>query len=88
MAGRYPRAPGLLTNHVVMSHVRKFDQIAAEWKVSAAHLALAWVTHHPLVTAPTVGISDASQWQGVREALQIDWTAELAERINEIFPAN
>jgi hypothetical protein len=33
-------------------------------------------------------ISNDSQWQGVHEALQIDWTAELAERINKVFPAN
>jgi aryl-alcohol dehydrogenase-like predicted oxidoreductase len=45
------------------------------------------VTHHPLLTAPIIGISNDSQRQGVHEALQIDWTAELAERINEIFPA-
>jgi aryl-alcohol dehydrogenase-like predicted oxidoreductase len=70
-----------------MNQVRKFDQLAAESNVSSAGLALAWVTHHPLVTAPIIGISDESQWQGVREAQQIDWTDELAERINEIFRA-
>jgi diketogulonate reductase-like aldo/keto reductase len=82
------RAPGLLANPAVISQVRKFDQLAAERTVSSAGLALAWVTHHPLLAAPIIGISNASQWQGVHEALQIDWTAELAERINEIFPAN
>jgi len=46
------------------------------------------VTHHPLLTAPIIGISNTSQWEGVHEALQIDWTTELAERVNEIFPAN
>jgi aryl-alcohol dehydrogenase-like predicted oxidoreductase len=87
-ASTSPRAPALLANPEVMSHVREFDQLAAEWNISPAGLALAWVTHHPLVTAPIIGISTDSQWQGVREALQIDWTAELGERINEIFPAN
>jgi aryl-alcohol dehydrogenase-like predicted oxidoreductase len=70
-----------------MNQVRKLDQLAEESNISSAGLSLAWVTHHPLVTAPIIGISDESQWQGVREALQIDWTDELAERINEIFPA-
>ena len=83
-----PRAPGLLANPAVMSQVRKFDQLAAERKVSPAGLALAWVIHHPLLTAPIIGISNGSHWRGVHEALQIDWTAELGERINEIFPAN
>jgi aryl-alcohol dehydrogenase-like predicted oxidoreductase len=87
-ASTSPRAPGLLANPAVISQVRKFDQLAAQRKVSSAGLALAWVTRQPLLTAPIIGISNAPQWQGVHEALQIDWTAELAERINEIFPAN
>lgn len=87
-ASTSPRAPGLLANPTVIGQVRKFDELAAERKVSPAGLALAWVTHQPLLTAPIIGISNAAQWQGVHEALQIDWTAELAERINEIFPAN
>ena len=87
-ASTSPRAPGLLANPAVISQVRKFDQLAAERKVSPAGLALAWVTHHPLLTAPVIGISNAAQWQGVHEARQIDWTVELAARINEIFPAN
>jgi aryl-alcohol dehydrogenase-like predicted oxidoreductase len=87
-ASASPRAPGLLADSAVMSQVRKFDQIAAEWNASSAGLALAWVIHHPVVTAPIIGISTASQWQGVREALQIAWTAELGERISEIFPTD
>jgi aryl-alcohol dehydrogenase-like predicted oxidoreductase len=87
-ASTSPRAPRLLADPAVISQVRKFDQLAAEREVSSAGLALAWVTHRPLLTAPIIGISNDSQWQGVHEALKIDWTAELAERINEIFPAN
>ena len=86
-ASTSPKAPGLLADPAVMSRVREFDQLAAELNVSSAGLAMAWVTNQPLVTAPIIGISKDSQWQGVHEAAQVDWTAELAERISGLFPA-
>lgn len=86
-ASTSPRVPALLADPAVMGRVREFDRLAAERKVSSAGLALAWVMHQPLVTAPIIGISGPSQWQGVHEAVQVDWTPELAEQLGGIFPA-
>jgi 1-deoxyxylulose-5-phosphate synthase len=81
-----PRTPGLLGDPGLMKRVAEFDRLAAGHGVTPAGLALAWLTNHPLVTAPVIGISRDSQWQGLHEALRLEWTAELAAELDELFP--
>ncbi|GAB3918754.1 NADP-dependent oxidoreductase [Microlunatus endophyticus] len=80
------RADTYLDDPDLMERVRAFDQLAAETGVSSAGLALAWLVNHPTVTAPIVGPSKDSQWQGIREATQVKWTADLADRLDALFP--
>ena len=80
-----PRVPGLLGDPTVIARVQEFDRFAATQGISSAGLALAWVTHHPQVTAPIIGVSTPAQWQGLHEALEVDWTDSLATQIDELF---
>ncbi|SEG68201.1 Predicted oxidoreductase [Actinacidiphila yanglinensis] len=71
----------------LMKRVEAFDRLAAEQGVTPAGLALAWLANHPQVAAPVIGVSKESQWQGIHEALGLQWTPELSARLDELFPA-
>jgi aryl-alcohol dehydrogenase-like predicted oxidoreductase len=78
-------AAAYLNDKDTMVRVREFDRIAASWGVSPSGLALGWLVNHPIVTAPIVGISKASQWQGIHEALRLEWTENLGGELSELF---
>jgi 1-deoxyxylulose-5-phosphate synthase len=86
-AGGAPRARALLDDAGRMKRVQRFDEIAASYDVSPAGLAMAWVTNREPVTAPIIGISKESQWEGVHQALRFEWTTDLAEQLDDLFPA-
>jgi aryl-alcohol dehydrogenase-like predicted oxidoreductase len=71
----------------LMARVRAFDDLAETHGVSSAGLALAWLTNHPLVTAPIIGVSRPAQWQGVREAAALAWSAQLETQVDALFPS-
>ncbi|GAA4725392.1 aldo/keto reductase [Nocardioides endophyticus] len=72
----------------LMVKVREFDELARDNGVSSAGLALAWLVNHPVVAAPVVGISKDSQWAGIHEARQTDWTPQLAGELERIFASS
>ncbi len=81
------RTDEFLGDPALMKRVEAFDGLAADAGVTPAGLALAWLVNHPLVDAPVIGVSKEPQWQGVHEALEFVWTAELSARLDELFPA-
>jgi 1-deoxyxylulose-5-phosphate synthase len=86
-AGGGPRARALLDDAERMKRVKRFDEIAASHDISPAGLALAWVIKREAVTAPIIGISKESQWDGVHQALGFVWPTDLAEQLDDLFPA-
>ncbi|MFC4244765.1 aldo/keto reductase [Gryllotalpicola reticulitermitis] len=79
------RAAEFLDDAAAIANVREFDRIAASHDVSSAGLALAWLVNHPVVTAPIVGPSKPSHWQGIHEASQFAWSDEVAAEIAGVF---
>ena len=66
----------------------KLDQLAAEAEkrqISMAGLALAWLTHHPDVTAPIVGPRRPAHFTAVKEAMSTSLTIEEHNRLTKIF---
>ncbi len=84
-AGLGHRAGGLLADDETMAKVRRFDRLAEQHHVTPAGLALAWLINHPAVTAPIVGPSKESHWQGIIEAPGVAWTAQLGEELDALF---
>jgi 1-deoxyxylulose-5-phosphate synthase len=80
-----PRADGFLNDPNVMQKVEKFSELADAAGISPAGLALAWLINQPLVTAPIVGLSKESHWQGLHEALALNWTEQLETGLREAF---
>lgn len=51
-----------------------------------AYVALAWLLHNPIVTAPIIGPRTGDQLKGSLRALEIKLTEEQLKRLDEIFP--
>ncbi len=51
-----------------------------------ADVALAWLLHSPWVTAPLVGPRTVEQLETALCALDVEWSSELAQAIDRIFP--
>ncbi|GAA4166409.1 aldo/keto reductase [Gryllotalpicola daejeonensis] len=78
-------AAPFLDYETAMAKVRAFDELAAAHAVSQAALAMAWLFHHPLVTAPIVGVSKEHHWAGILDGLALDWNEKLAAEVEAIF---
>jgi aryl-alcohol dehydrogenase-like predicted oxidoreductase len=51
-----------------------------------ANVALAWLLHNPVVTAPIIGPRTLEQLDGALHALEIEFSEETLDRLDEIWP--
>ncbi|MGE3787471.1 MAG: aldo/keto reductase [Nitrospirales bacterium] len=51
-----------------------------------AHVALAWLLHQPVVTAPIIGPRTMEQLDGAMRALDLTLSPDLLKRLDDIFP--
>jgi aryl-alcohol dehydrogenase-like predicted oxidoreductase len=66
--------------------IRAYEAKCKEWEEQPADVALAWLLHNPIVTAPIIGPRTMDQLDGSLRALKIKLTkAQLAE-LDQIFP--
>jgi aryl-alcohol dehydrogenase-like predicted oxidoreductase len=49
-------------------------------------VALAWLLHNPVVTAPIIGPRTVAQLEGAMRSLQIRLTEDVLAKLDEIFP--
>ena len=68
-----------------LERVALLAMLARDFDVSTAGLALAWLRHHPLITAPIVSPHHSGQWDAVHEALALDLSDEDADHIARLF---
>jgi aryl-alcohol dehydrogenase-like predicted oxidoreductase len=64
----------------------RFTQFAEEQGYDPAALAVAWVAHHPAITAPIIGARTLDQLEGSLGALDIDVTEDLRAEISALSP--
>ena len=64
----------------------RFTAFAEEHGYDPVSLAVAWVAHHPAVTAPIIGGRTVRQLEGSLGALEIDMTPDLREAISDLSP--
>ena len=65
----------------------RFTQFAENHGYNPVSLAVAWVAHHPAVTAPIIGARTLDQLEGSLGALDIDMTEDLRAEISALSPA-
>ena len=51
-----------------------------------ADVALAWLLHNPVVTAPIIGPRTMEQLQGSLRALEIKLSDDILKKLDEIWP--
>ena len=65
----------------------RFVRHAGEHGVAPASLAVAWVMHHPAITAPIIGARNLEQLESSLAAAAVDMTPAWREEISALSPA-
>jgi aryl-alcohol dehydrogenase-like predicted oxidoreductase len=68
------------------TQLKKFEAFCHQLGQSPANVALAWLLHNPVVTAPIIGPRTIEQLRESLIALEILLSDENIVRLNEIFP--
>jgi len=63
-----------------------YESLCAELGEEPATIALAWLLHNPVVTAPITGPRTMEQLEGSLRALEVTLSQETLQRLDEIFP--
>ena len=66
--------------------IRAYEAKCKDWGESPADVALAWLLHNPIVTAPIIGPRTMQQLDGSLRALKIRLNKKELEELDEIFP--
>lgn len=70
----------------IRPQIESYENFCAEMGEQPADVALAWLLHNPVVTAPIIGPSNVEQLTGSLRALDIRLTAEQLKRLDNIWP--
>jgi aryl-alcohol dehydrogenase-like predicted oxidoreductase len=70
----------------VRPQLEKWEALCAELGETPADVALAWLLHNPVVTAPIIGPRNLEQLDGTLRALEIELTDDVLAQLDEIFP--
>jgi aryl-alcohol dehydrogenase-like predicted oxidoreductase len=68
------------------TRIEAYEAFCDELGEAPADVALAWLLHNPVVTAPIIGPRTAEQLTGSLRALEIKLDAAALKRLDEIFP--
>lgn len=63
-----------------------YEALCAEIGESPADVALAWLIHNPVVTAPIIGPRTLEQFEGSLHSLEIKLSPETLSSLDEIWP--
>jgi aryl-alcohol dehydrogenase-like predicted oxidoreductase len=66
--------------------LEKYENLCREIGHPPAEVALAWLLHNPVVTAPIIGPRTVEQLESAVRAASIKLDQETLSRLNEIFP--
>lgn len=65
-----------------------WEGLCAEMGEEPANVALAWLLHNRVVTAPIIGPRTMEQLEGSLRALEISLSEEILKRLDNIFPGH
>ncbi len=69
-----------------LSKIRAYEAQCKAWGENPADVALAWLLHNPIVTAPIIGPRTLEQLDGSLRALKIKLNKTELEELNALFP--
>ncbi len=68
------------------SQLESYEALCASIGEEPVNVALAWLLHNPIVTAPIIGPRTMEQLEGSLQALEIALSDETLQRLDEIWP--
>ncbi|KPJ79595.1 MAG: oxidoreductase, partial [Gammaproteobacteria bacterium SG8_30] len=68
------------------SKLERYEALCRELGEDPASIALAWLLHSPVVTAPIIGPRTVEQLDRTVRATEISLSADVLKRLDEIFP--
>ena len=68
--------------------LEKWEGLCKDLGEKPADVALAWLLHNPVVTAPIIGPRTMEQLDGSLRALEITLSEETTKKLDEIFPGH
>ena len=84
--GRRSSEETLASIEKLRPQLEKWEALCAELGETPADVALAWLLHHPVVTAPIIGPRNVEQLDGTLRAVEIELSDEVLAQLDEIFP--
>jgi aryl-alcohol dehydrogenase-like predicted oxidoreductase len=66
--------------------LERYEALCRELGEEPATVALAWLLHNPVVTAPIIGPRTVAQLESALRATEVSLRADVLERLDEIFP--
>jgi len=78
------RAQETIKKHAVQ--LKAYEAFCRKLGEKPADVALAWLLHNPVVTAPIIGPRTMEQLEGSLRALKIKLSKKVLERLDEIWP--
>jgi len=84
--GRRTREPLQKSVEKLKPQIEKYENLCKEIGHAPADVALAWVLHNPVVTAPIVGPRTVEQLEQNVKALDITLSEETLNKLDEIWP--
>ena len=63
-----------------------YAALCQEMGAKSANVALAWLLHNPVVTAPIIGPRTVEQLEGSLRAVEIKLSDDVLKKLDEIFP--
>lgn len=68
------------------AQMQRYEKLCASMSEKPADVALAWLLHNPVVTAPIIGPRTLDQFTGSLRALEIKLSAETLKELDAIWP--
>lgn len=66
--------------------IRTYEALCRQWEETPADVALAWLLHNPIVTAPIIGPRTLEQLDGSLHALKLRLTKDQLKELDNLFP--
>ncbi|HEX5950710.1 MAG TPA: aldo/keto reductase, partial [Actinomycetota bacterium] len=66
--------------------LERWEALCGEIGERPADVALAWLLHNPVVTAPIIGPRTVEQLDSTMHTLEIELTEDLLAKLDELFP--
>ncbi len=80
------RRKGLQLSESQRKQLGEYEGLCRDLGESPANVALAWLLHNPVVTAPIVGPRTMEQLEGAVRCLEIELDQDVLKRLDALFP--